>query len=198
MNRMFLMIALALAMPVAQADSGKTQYITDDVSVTLRETPSNDGNLLGVLRSGQKVTLIESLGEQSFARVRTSDGREGWMTARYLSNTPAAKDRLQQLQSDLDTARNEIKSLQDELKSAQARLDKARPAFELSQENDRLKSELSANQAAADAARQQFDHERARRTTLLTGAGLLTGGVVLGLVLPSLMQSRRRRRYGDF
>ena len=132
MNRMFLMIALALAMPVAQADSGKTQYITDDVSVTLRETPSNDGNLLGVLRSGQKVTLLESLGEQSFARVRTSDGREGWMTARYLSNTPAAKDRLQQLQSDLDTARNEIKSLQDELKSAQARLDKARPAFELS------------------------------------------------------------------
>src|SRR3546814_2942158 len=84
--------------------------------------------------------MLETLGEQSFARVRTSAGAEGWMTARYLSGQPAAKDRLSQMKSDLDAARTQIKSLQDELKSAKTQIDATRPAFELSQENTDRKS----------------------------------------------------------
>lgn len=197
MNRAYLFLALTFAVPLAYAE-GTPQYITDDVSVTLREAPRNDAVSVGVLHSGDKVTTLETLGEQSFARVRTSAGVEGWMTARYLSAQPAAKDRLSQMKSDLDTARTQVKSLQDELKSAKAQIDSARPAFELSQENTRLKSELAAKQQAMDAAVQRFDGERARRATLIAGAGLLSGGVILGLVLPWLLQNRRRRRYGDF
>ncbi|MFT4045125.1 MAG: TIGR04211 family SH3 domain-containing protein [Solimonas sp.] len=202
MNRTLLLSALLLAAPLAYAQSnsssGNAQYISDDVSVVLREQPSNDGAPVGSLHSGDKVTVLESLGAQSFARVRTSDGREGWMTARYLSPQPAAKDRLQKMKSDLDAAQNEIKSLQDQLKSAQAQLEKARPAFELSQDNDRLKTELAAKERATDAAMQKYDQARVQRATLLTGAGLLAGGVMVGLLLPWLLQNRRRRRYGDF
>lgn len=197
MNRAYLFLALTFAVPLAYAE-GTPQYITDDVSVTLREAPRNDAASIGVLHSGDKVSTLEVLGEQSFARVRTSAGVEGWMTARYLSAQPAAKDRLSQMKSDLDAARSQIKSLQDELKSAKAQIDSARPAFELSQENTRLKSELAVKQQAMDAAMQRFDGERARRATLIAGAGLLSGGVILGLVLPWLLQNRRRRRYGDF
>ncbi|WP_028007307.1 TIGR04211 family SH3 domain-containing protein [Solimonas flava] len=198
MNRSLLSLALLIAAPLVHAQSGTTQFISDDIAVVLREAPRNDAGSLGSLRSGQKVTVLETLGPDSFARVRTTDGREGWMTARYLSAQPAAKDRVAQLKADLDTAQNQIKSLQAELGAAKAQLDKARPAFELAQDNTRLKAELAAKEQASQALRQQFDQERARRATLLTGAGLLSGGVVLGLLLPWLMQSRRRRRYGDF
>ncbi|WP_028081167.1 TIGR04211 family SH3 domain-containing protein [Solimonas soli] len=201
MNRSFVFGVLLLAAPIVHAQSnssGATQYISDDVAVVLRESPSNDGASIGTLHSGDKVTVLESLGQQSFARVRTGDGREGWMTARYLSAQPAAKDRLQKMKADLDAAQAEIKSLQDQLKSAQAQLEKVRPAFELAQDNDRLKAELATKEQAADAAMQKYDHERAQRATLLTGAALLAGGVILGLVLPALLQNRRRRRYGDF
>ena len=197
MNRVPLLLALSLVAPLAHAE-GAPQYITDDVSVTLREAPRNDAGSIGVLHSGDKVTVLETLGEQSFARVRTSGGSEGWMTARYLSAQPAAKDRLSQMKADLDEARRQVKSLQDELKSAKAQLDSVRPAFELSQENTRLKSELAAREQAMAAAAQHFDGERARRATLITGAGLLSGGVIVGLLLPWLLQNRRRRRYGDF
>lgn len=198
MNRS-LVSALLLAAPLAYAQSNSsTQYISDDISVVLREAPRNDGTPIGSLRSGDKVTVVESLGPQSFTRVRTGDGREGWMTSRYLSAQPAAKDRLKQMKSDLDAAQAEIKSLQAELKAAQAQLEKARPAFELSQDNERLKTELAAKEQLAAAAMQKYDQERAQRATLLTGAALLAGGVFLGLILPSLLQNRRRRRYGDF
>lgn len=197
MNRAPLFLALSFIVPLAYAE-GSPQYITDDMSVTMRDKPSNDGGLLGVLHSGDKVSVLESLGEQSFARVRTASGQEGWITARYLSSQPAARDRAEQMKSALDAANDQIKSLGNELKSAKGQLDQARPAFELSQENTRLKSELAAKEQALDAAMARFDEERARRATLLAGAGLLIGGVILGLLLPWLMQGRRRRRYGDF
>src|SRR3546814_567242 len=171
MNPAYLLFALIFAVPLAYAE-GTPQYITDDVSVTLREAPRNDAASIGVLHSGDKVTMLETLGEQSFARVRTSAGAEGWMTARYLSGQPAAKDRLSQMKSDLDAARTQIKSLQDELKSAKTQIDATRPAFELSQENTRLKAELAAKEQAMAAAAQRFDGERAKRATLIAGAGL--------------------------
>lgn len=198
MNRSLLSLALLIAAPLVHAQSGTTQFVSDDIAVVLREAPRNDAGSLGSLRSGQKVTVLESLGPDSFARVRTADGREGWMTARYLSAQPAAKDRVTQMKADLDAAQSQIKSLQDQLKAAQAQLDQARPAFELAQDNTRLKAELAAREQAGAALQQQFDQERARRATMLTGAGLLSGGVVLGLLLPWLLRSRRRRRYGDF
>lgn len=197
MNRAYLLLALTFAVPLAYAE-GTPQYITDDVSVSLRDAPRNDAGAIGVLHSGDKVTTLEVLGEQSFARVRTSAGVEGWMTARYLSAQPAAKDRLSQMKSDLDAARTQIKLLQDELKSAKAQIDSVRPAFELSQENTRLKSELTVKEQSMAAAALHFDAERAKRATLIAGAGLLSGGVILGLLLPWLLQNRRRRRYGDF
>lgn len=198
MNRTHFLLILSLAAPLAHAQSGASQYISDDVTVVLREAPRNDGASVGALRSGDKVSVLESLGPDSFARVRAADGREGWITARYLAAQPAAKDRLGQYKTDLDSAQKTIKSLQDELKAAQAQLEQARPAFELSQDNTRLKSELASKEQALDAAMRRYDEERARRATLLAGAGLLGFGVVLGLFMPGLLQSRRRRRYGDF
>src|SRR3546814_1820155 len=111
MNPAYLLFALIFAVPLAYAE-GTPQYITDDVSVTLREAPRNDAASIGVLHSGDKVTMLETLGEQSFARVRTSAGAEGWMTARYLSGQLAAKDRLSQMKSDLDRSEEHTSELQ--------------------------------------------------------------------------------------
>src|SRR3546814_12284827 len=76
MNPAYLLFALIFAVPLAYAE-GTPQYITDDVSVTLREAPRNDAASIGVLHSGDKVTMLETLGEQSFARVRPSAGAVG-------------------------------------------------------------------------------------------------------------------------
>lgn len=192
-----LAVLLAASATAAPAQTGNSQYISDEITVSIREAPRNDAGLVGIVKSGARVTVLESLGPESFARIRTADGRTGWITARFLTSQPAAGVRVVEMRAELDAAKQQVRTLESELSAARAQLDKARPAFELSQENEKLKAE-AAEQARANAELQQrYDAARQQRKTLLTGAGLLTGGVVVGLLLPSLLRSRRRR-YSDF
>src|ERR1700746_3057110 len=92
------MLALALAAPLAVAQGDlRPHYISDDVTVSLRDQPGTDAPTQGTVRSGDRVTVLQSQGAGSFARVRTADGREGWLPERYLADTPAARDRLDTL-----------------------------------------------------------------------------------------------------
>ena len=90
-----------------------------------------------------------------------------------------------------------MRTLEQQLQSAQEQLAKARPAFELSQDNERLRAEIEAMKRDNAAAQQRFDSDRAQRRTLLAGGGLIIGGIFLGLVLP-YMGRNKKRRYGDF
>lgn len=191
------MVVLLLPVAAVQAQ-GKPQYISDEISVTIREKPSNDSNSLGQIRSGAKVTLLESLGADSFARIRTGDGREGWITARFLSDQPAAQDQLLQQRKDLDEAHAQIQKLQRELDEAQQQLAKARPALQLVADNDRLRAAVNQREQAVAELERRYDTEKARRDTMIAGAALVGGGVLLGLVLPHLGGSGRRRRRGEF
>lgn len=187
---------LASAPALAQ-EGGRNQYISDDISVTLRDGPRNDAASVGAVNSGDKVTVLQTLGAQSFAQVKTADGRTGWLTARYISSEPAAKTRLKELQSQLAEAQSRIKSLDSELANAKSMLEKAKPAFELSGENERLQQALATAEQQSQAAASRYDTERARRRTLVTGASLVGGGILVGLILPWLGAGKRRRR-SDF
>ncbi len=198
MTRTFLAAGLIALHCCAWAEDGeRQQYISDDITLTLRAEPRNEAASVGAVSSGMRVTVLETLGEQSFARVRTADGRSGWITSRFLSAQPAAKDRLKDLQTQLATSRDQLKSLQNELDSAHGRLDQARPAMEVAAENERLRQEVADARQQYQSATIKSDEERARRRTLLMGGGLVFGGVVLGLLLPILGRARRRRR-SDF
>jgi SH3 domain protein len=190
--------ALLLWAPLAlaQAEEGRQQYISDDITVTIRQKPSNDALSLGAVKSGARVTVLESLGSDSFAHIRTGDGRDGWITARFLSPQPAAKDQVLQMKQQLDQAHSQTQSLQRELDSAQQQLAKAKPALQMASENDKLRADISQREQQVGELEHQFDSERARRDTLATGAGLVGGGVLLGLMLPWL--GTRKRRYNDF
>ncbi|WP_370305132.1 TIGR04211 family SH3 domain-containing protein [Sinimarinibacterium flocculans] len=190
-----LLLSVLLAPVHAQE---RTQYVSDVISLTLRDGPANDATYLGTIKSGDRVTLLESLGEQSFARIRTEDGREAWVTARYLSDEPAARDLLDDVRRELADARSRIRALEAQLADAQSSLAQARPALELAGENDQLREQIDALQRSAQEAEQRFNEHKARRRTMLTGAALVGAGTLFGLILPWMLRSSRRRRWGDF
>jgi len=187
--------ALLLCVPLAMAQ-GRQQYISDEISVTIRQKPSNDAESLGSIKSGMKVTVLESLGSDSFARIRTADGREGWITARFITDQPASKEQLGTLKQQLDQAHSQSQSLQQELNTAQQQLAKAKPALEMAGENEKLKAAIAQREQQVGELEQQYDAEKARRQTLLTGALLVAGGIFIGLVLPWM--GGRKKRYSDF
>lgn len=193
-----LILAVALIPPGYALAQGKQQYIDDEITVTIRDAPRNDATYLGTVKSGDRVSVLESLGDASFARVKTSTGKEGWITARYLTDRPAAREALNEVQRDLKTAQARIAELESSLDTAQGNLAQARPALELAQENDQLRAQISELQRAAQEAEVRFNEQKASRKTLATGGVLVGAGIFFGLLLPWIGGARKRRRWGDF
>ena len=76
-------IMLLTALPVITlAETYARVTITNDV-LHLRDTPSSDGEILGRYRNGTKVQILKS--GKLWARVRTPDGKIGYMFKQYLS-----------------------------------------------------------------------------------------------------------------
>ena len=186
-------VVLLQPRPASAQQGPRQQYISDDVSVSVRQNPSNDAQSVGTVRSGARVSVIESLGSDSFAHIRTADGRDGWITARFLSVQPAAKDQLLELRQQLEQAHAQAQSLQRDLDTAKQQLDQARPALEMAGENDKLRADIAQRAQQIGVLEQQFDTENSRRETTIAGGLLVCGGILIGLFLPWIGARKKRR-----
>jgi SH3 domain protein len=175
------------------APEGKVYYITDQVTATMREAPRMEAAAKRNLRSGTHIYVLESLGPDSFARVRTTDGVEGWIPSRYISSDPAASERLQPLQVELAQSKERVKALEKDLAQTRDALAKAAPALQMAEENEKLKQQLAQKDQEGAALQERYSEEEARRKTLMVGAALIGGGIVAGLILPALLRGSRRR-----
>ena len=72
-------------------------YVTDQLKLTVRTHPSRDGSIITVLSSGNEVEVASSSDEWS--RILLSDGNQGWVLARYLTNRETNGRKLKRLQS---------------------------------------------------------------------------------------------------
>lgn len=197
-KRLISAVILASATLAVQAQTdAERKYVSDLIVLSVREGPSNDAGTIGLIRSGDAVTLLESRGEQSYARIRTEEGIEGWVAARYLDDEPAAQDQVDGLEQTLEETRVELKDTQEALARARQQLADAQPAFELQEQNDRLRAVIAEHEVRAEQLAKRYNEERERRETLMVGAGLVGGGVLFGLLLPWFVSGRRRRSYSD-
>ncbi|NIR59704.1 MAG: TIGR04211 family SH3 domain-containing protein [Gammaproteobacteria bacterium] len=217
-----LLLALLLG-ATGGAPAAETRYVSDRIEVTLRTGQSTQHKVRRTLMSGTEVELLETDSDTGYSRVRTEDGTEGWMLTRYLARLPSARDRLAVVEkrlAELKMANRELEARLDELAAERARLTEAndrlaeardrlqgevetirrnaRDALDIVDENERLER----GHAALEERVRELEHEaealrsRTRRDWFLTGAGVLAGGLALGLVLPRLR--RRRGLWGEW
>lgn len=68
-----------------KADAGaRLKVTTDSSNLNLRSTPSTEGDIVGKAAHDEIVTLVEKT-DDSWWKVRTKDGEEGYAYAQYLS-----------------------------------------------------------------------------------------------------------------
>jgi SH3 domain protein len=175
--------------------AAENKYVSDVINLSIRERPANDAGVIGQVSSGESVEVLETLGPQSFTRVRDANGIEGWVTSRYLTSEPAARTQLATAEAALEKSNRALSALQAEFDAAQERLVDAASALELADENEQLKSVIVELQDNEQRLMEEGEADRERRALLLVGAGLVGGGVLLGLLLPAL--GRKKRRYGE-
>lgn len=200
---------LAAAAPAATPDTG---YVSDELIITFRTSPSNRAEIIKHLSSGTRLEILEWQQDGDWARVRTRDGTEGWVRKQYLEDQPIAADRLETANREVERLTRTVSDLRERLGTVQsARTEAEQSTSSLSSQVSQLEQELadiksvSANalETAAENKRLNDLNQRLRdeldelveerdrlaantqQRWLLIGGGLVFGGLILGMVLKS-------------
>jgi SH3 domain protein len=200
----------------------KTQYVSDHLVITLRTGQGNSFQIIKTLDSGERLEVLEET-TSGYTRVRTSDGTEGWVRSQYLDDQPIAREQLATAQARLKSLQEKNQSLAAQLKALQKdnhqlnsslntltkqhkeaesdlkRLNEvaAKPIM-LDKENRDLKEKTISltNQLQLLKQENQLLKDRSDREWFIAGAGVLLGGILLGLLAPKLR--RRKKDSWDF
>lgn len=216
-----VLISVALLSPVL-AIAQTTRYVTDELEITMRSGQGIKFGIKKMLKSGARLDVLET-DPNGYSKVRTSDGAEGWVLTRYLSNSPSPREQLESslqrvanLELDIAKYKEEIASLGTQntdvdtqnmtLKERSQRLSKelddlrrtASNAVALENENRQLKEKLQEidlqNQSLVIENNAMKDNST--RSWFLVGAAVLFAGIFLGLILPRL-RIRKKDSWGS-
>jgi len=221
----FLRVALAIfVLLTTNTALAQSAWVSDQFKVTLRTGPSTTNAIELMVSSGTELEVLEEDPKSGCSRVRTGGGTEGWVLTRYLMAEPSAREQLEALTQQLTSASAEGESMTSQLMAIRGEYDKATRSIrqleadkaELQQQIDDITSK-AANTLAIDRQNQNLQQQltdaeirvsileqeneqlagQSTRKWFITGALVLVGGVVLGVVLPR-MKFQRRSRYDRF
>ncbi len=215
-------LLLILLLSCLTAKAGTHAWITDKLEVQMRSGPGNQYRIVKTLPAGVELTMgAEANG---FTRVTLESGEEGWISTRFLSLSPIANQDAGENTKKMAALFEENHRLVSELeglKSGKGEAEKSNR--DLADENSRLNSEITAiRQASANVLqiqneRDQLTQEKVnlesqietlkrekhsqdastRQDWFMIGAGVLFGGILLGLILPRLSW-RKKSNWDSF
>lgn len=90
------------------------RYVADEFRITLRRGPAATFKVVTMLKTGRKLTLLES-GKEGWDRVQTEEGKEGWVLRRFITDKAPAKIEFSDLQATVDLLLKERDALRERL-----------------------------------------------------------------------------------
>jgi SH3 domain protein len=212
-----LSVCFVLLIVTAPAYS-KTVYVTDNLDLPLRSEESNKGKIVGLLRTGTPLTVLNENSKSGFSRVQLKSGMQGFISTRNTIVEPPNRTKLETTTKNLESLQTENDALKEELTKVKASII---PGSSLEQslaaERNTLDRELTelkrtaANQIQLKNERDKLQEDivnvkrdmeqlKLENNALKDGAnqdwflygGLLSlVGVILGFILPKLGWRRK-------
>ncbi|MDJ0870915.1 MAG: TIGR04211 family SH3 domain-containing protein [Gammaproteobacteria bacterium] len=219
-----LVLLLVLSVSATAVTAQQVRYVEDFVKVPLRTGKSLQNKILRMLPSGTRLELLEVSEEDGYSRVKTERGVEGWILSRYLMEQPSARDRLATAKEELAAEKEAAERLKREIGTLRAHeAEIERSNRELQENNSQLSQELASIRRTASRAlaieeenarfreevaqrKEELDtllrqnavlKDQSRRDWFVAGAGVVLGGLLLGLIIPRIPW-RRRKRWDQF
>ena len=210
----FWMVLIGLLILPA-ASVAETVYVSEDFEITMRTGPGTDRKIISLVESGKALEILEK-GEE-WSKVRTFNGKEGWVLNRYLSASQPCAMVLDRVRQDYDVLAAKYKDLKgnfdelnaqkkatdadlsqnqkdrDELSTAYETLKKEAADFlKLKQRHKQMTADLDAEKTlAAKLDEENMQLKRSRIIQwVLTGGGIMLVGFFIGLFSSSRRKSR--------
>lgn len=175
----------------AQEPASAVRYISDETAITLRQDKGMNAPVAALLKSGTRVEMLEDDKPSGYARVRVAPGREGWVLSRYLSNEPAARERLAAVQSQFADQQALVRRLEAE----NARL-RANASSQSGEMQPAVPVAPSASSDVKTVEEEQSSSSGLHEVvSMVTGAGLFVAGLLAGLLVPLIPLGGRRSRW---
>ena len=221
MRHLTLLLLCLCAFHQAQAE---TRYVTDQCSVPMRKGDALKYKIASMLPSGTALEVIGGEAGAGFVQVRTPEGKTGWVAAAELQADPAARNHLAAMEARLAELQQAPEALAGKLAALQTEHANLQSEHErIGRERDHLEQELASLRNAsanivevtndraelrtrvAELTRQAADLEQETRDLklqrdqrwFLIGAGVVGGGILIGLILPHLSFRRRKSSWGS-
>ena len=162
--RLIAVTLLALtASAVTHAE--EKRYVSDELNTWVRSGPGDNYRLVGSINAGEEVTLLQTNPGTQYGQVRDGNGRTAWIPLKELTETPSLRTRVPDLE-------NQVKTLTDKLTNIDSTWN---------QRTAEMQTKVSQSDSVINM--QWF----------MYGGGVLGAGLILGLVLPHLVPSRKRK-----
>ena len=225
MKKLFLIVPMVLVFClIGQPSWAAKAYVTDEFEITLRTGPSADNRVIAMPRSGETVEVLEAQDEWSHVRLseRQGSNTEGWVRNRYLvTRLPWAmqaksfgkenaqlKEKLTEIEKQLQEATTREQELTSALQKNSDALNKlkydytslkrgAADYLKLKSEHGATRKKLEITQKSALTMTKENERLKSsqRNRWFATGALVLLGGLIIGLVLGRQQKKRKSLYY---
>jgi SH3 domain protein len=182
------------------AHAEEKRYVSDELNTWVRSGPGDHYRLVGTVNAGEEVALLQTNGDSNYGQVRDSSGRTAWIPLKELSSEPSLRTRVPDLENQVKTLTDKLTNIDNTWNQRTADMQQKVAQSDsvingLKEENQQLKNQLIVAQKKVSAANLQLDDKQ--RTIIMQwfmyGGGVLGAGLFLGLVLPHIIPSRKRK-----
>jgi SH3 domain protein len=154
----------------AQPASAEKAWVRDEVRINLRTGPGTQYRIVGVLKTGDDVQILQRA--EDWTKVRLGEGKDGWIPEGYLQAQPPAAVRVDRFQA-------QVAELQAKLEETDAE------AARLREENSQIGGRDGEQRDEIERLTLENYELRAgaRWPEWITGASILVVGMMVGALL---------------
>ncbi|MFZ1828203.1 MAG: TIGR04211 family SH3 domain-containing protein [Candidatus Competibacteraceae bacterium] len=222
-HRWILTLFLVLVAP-AQAETRmpsqarSAAYVSDSVDVPLRAGASNRHKIIGSVRSGAPVTVLNVDKVKGYTQIRTPAGVRGWIQSHQLIDTPSSQEQLAGVRQELAHIQTQYADLKQHMDNVVSRPEGENLSYpQLYEEALRLRQQMAqyrkvaSDTVALDERNQvlqervvtlerelqilqqenQALHDENDNIRFLMGALLLGAALLAAVLMPKIREQRR-------
>lgn len=191
MNKYFSLFTFMMLFLFSNIVIAADKYVTDNLSVFLRSGPSTNYGVVGTLKAGDKVNVLDVSSDGKFVRITDSQNRTAWLQTALLVDNPIIKASTAELEKELNQVKAQLATADQDKQAALE--DYRQQLSQAKQQISKLNSAQSEYQQNAEYMASDKVQQDMMYTWFIRGGLVAAAGLILGLILPAIIPRHRRK-----